>query len=203
MKSVTIGIVFTFLMANLFAQSDNTLKDRKWKFGFDLGLNYSYAIVNKPLPNHATLTNKIGFRLGVLAEYKISKLISLSPKTELSFNNAIIEYEYNPLPYRIMPVTLELMTPVLFNLENIKLNPYCFVGPNVKIPLSKKTVDPSFFPAQTDLSIDFGIGVRKGFSSFNFSPELRFSFGFLNINRDPAMNYLYNQSISLVLKFIE
>ncbi len=203
MKKIAFALAFSFFSFQIIAQNSIPEPEKKYKFGFDFGVNYSFAFVNKPLPNTKEISNGIGARLGVLSEFKISKKLYLSPKAEISFNNAKINYEYSDDSYRIMPLTLELMVPVKVYLAKGKWNSYFFAGPNFKIPIARKSPFENFFEPNSDLSIDLGVGAEQRFEKYKFSPELRFSFGFLNVNRDPSLTYVYNGSVSLVLKFIE
>ena len=78
------------------------------------------------LPSNATLSNNLGFRLGILADYKIYKSLSISPKAELSFNNGKINFiniDGSNTEYEIMPISLDFMAHFIFKKNNSKLSP--------------------------------------------------------------------------------
>ena len=92
MKKVIFVIGLFVSSSSLFSQSENTLNEKQIKYGFNLGINHSNLINNATLPSNATLSNNLGFRLGILADYKIYKSLSISPKAEMSFNNGKINF---------------------------------------------------------------------------------------------------------------
>jgi len=201
MKKVTfvIGLVVCSLTA--FSKSESIDTEKRLKYGFNLGVNYSSLIDNDMPPKNASLSNNLGFRLGLVADYKISKMLSISPKAEMSLNNCEINFtntDGSLTKYEVMPISLDFMTHFIFKKNNTKLSPYFFFGPNIKIPFSKNTDNST----NTDFAIDFGIGLDKAFTYFNFSPELRYSFGLLNVNKNPALETLNFHNISLVFNFV-
>ena len=205
MKKVIFVIGLFVSSSSLFSQSENTLNEKQIKYGFNLGINHSNLINNATLPSNATLSNNLGFRLGILADYKIYKSLSISPKAEMSFNNGKINFiniDGSNTEYEIMPISLDFMAHFIFKKNNSKLSPYLFFGPNFKIPISKKTDNTTAYSTNSDFAIDFGIGLDKSFTHFNFSPELRYSFGIMNINQHPSLQSLNFHNVSLVFNFL-
>ena len=91
---------------------------------------------------------------------------------------------------------------MVYRVGNSKMSPYFFTGPCFKIPLYKKTNLSSDFKTNPDFAIDFGIGLENKFKNFIFAPELRYSFGLLNINKNPNLQTLNFNNISLIFKFM-
>ena len=204
MKKVIFVTGLLISSLTVFSQSESTV-DKRMKYGFNLGINYSNLLDNEMLSSNASLSNNLGFRLGILADYKISKFLSISPKSEMSFNNGVINFnniDGSQTEYEIMPISLDFMAHFIFKKNNVKLSPYFFFGPNVKIPVSKKNDNSTTYSTSSDFAIDFGIGLDKPFTHFNFSPELRYSFGLLNINQHPSIQSLNFHNISLVFNFL-
>jgi len=204
MKKVIFVSVLLLHSLVIFSQSENVDNKKRMKYGFNIGLNHSNLIDNNTLSTNASISNNMGFRLGILADYRISKILFLSPKAELSFNNSKVEFSSSvgsQTEYQVMPVSLDLMAHLVFKKDNEKLSPYFLVGPNVKIPVSKKNYNSSTFSTNSDFAIDFGFGVDNALSYFNFSPELRSSFGLFNINQHPSIQSLNFHNISLVFNF--
>jgi len=54
---------------------------------------------------------------------------------------------------------------------------------------------------KTDFAIDFGIGFESSVKRFVFAPEIRFSYGLLNINENPVFQTLRYNNLSLILNF--
>ncbi|MBN2728571.1 MAG: PorT family protein [Bacteroidales bacterium] len=206
MKKIVFVIILIVSSLTLFSQSEGTANEKRMKYGFNLGINYSNVLENETLPSNASLSNNFGFRLGILADYKISNFLSISPKAEMSFNNSKVIFnniDGTQTEYEVMPIDLDFMAHFVFKKNNENVSPYFFFGPNVKIPASKKPDNTSSFSTNFDFAIDFGIGLNKQFTYFNFSPELRYSYGLLNVNQHPSIQSLYFHNISLVFNFIE
>ena len=206
MKKVVFVVGLLISSFAVFSQSDSNTLEKRLKYGFNLGMNQSNVLDNGKLPSNASLSNNLGFRLGILADYKISKFLSISPKAEMSFNNGEVNFtniDDTKTEYEIMPISLDLMTHFTFKKNNEKLSPYFFFGPNVKIPISEKNDNSTTFSTKPDFAIDFGIGVDRPFTHFHFSPELRYSFGLLNINQNPSIQSLYFHNISLDFNFLK
>lgn len=201
---LVIGI-FVCSMA-VFSQSDVTVNEKRINYGFNLGINHSILLGNEMLPSNASLSNNIGFSLGVLADFKASRFLLISPKAELSFNNSSVKFSgitgFHG-EYEVMPISLGFMTHFIFKKNNAKLSPYFFFGPNVKIPVFEKNNNSTTFSTNPDFAIDLGIGFDRPFSRFNFSPEIRYSFGLLNVNQHPSLQTLNFHNVSLLFNFLE
>jgi hypothetical protein len=204
MKKVVFVVGLLLSSFAVFSQSDPNTIEKRLKYGFNLGINQSNVLNNGELPSNASLSNNLGFRIGILANYKIAKILSISPKAELSSNNSKIVFinsDGSHTEYEVMPTSLDFMTHFIFKKNNEKLSPYFFFGPNIKIPISKKTDNITSFRTNSDFAIDFGIGIDKELTKFNFSPELRYSFGLLNVNQNPSIQSLKFHNISLIFNF--
>ena len=101
-----------------------------------------------------------------------------------------------------MPISLEFAPHLVFTKKNDNLNPYVFIGPSIKLPVEERLPNTSLSPTGKDFAVDFGIGLNKALPCFNFAPELRYSFGLININKHPAIQTLNFHSISLIFNFI-
>lgn len=188
----------------VFSQKENIKDDSKLKFGFNLGTSYSNLQSKETLPNNAEILNGIGFSLGVLMDYSISENFLFSPKSELSFNNSSVEFvngDNSNYSYEIFPISLNLMTHFAYKVGNSKVVAYFFAGPNLKIPISKKPESSSEFYTNSDFAIDFGFGLENRTKYFIFAPELKYSFGLLNINQNPTLKNLNFHNVSLILNF--
>ncbi len=189
----------------VFSQTESDKSDSKFKFGFNLGANYSNLKSKEALPDYAKISNGVGFSLGVFMDYSIAENFTISPKSELAFYNSSVEIANNNnksiYTYEIFPVSLNFMAHFAYKIRNSKIVPYFFAGPNFKIPISKKPDSSSEFYTEPDFAIDFGIGLENRIKHFIFAPELKYSLGLLNINQYPGLKTLNFHNISLILNF--
>lgn len=192
-----------FISSLAFSQNEEQNQEKRLKFGFNLGVNQSNLMSKHDLGEGVSLENNIGFRLGVLADLKINKFLSFSPKAELSFNDSYVRFEDFPEEsYEVFPISLEIMPHFVFKKEGNKLNPYFLVGPNIKIPLQRKINDPTVYSTSFDFAIDVGIGFEKPLDYFNLGAELRYSYGLMNVNQYPVFRSLYFHNVALVFSFL-
>jgi len=188
----------------VFSQSESDKDDHKFRFGFNLGANYSNLQSKETLPNNAKISNDVGFSLGIFMDYSISENFIISPKSELSFYNSSVEFinsDNSNSTYEIFPISMNFMTHFVYKIGNSKVVPYFFSGPNLKIPIYKKLDSTSEFYTNPDFAIDFGIGLENRTKYFIFAPELKYSFGLLNVNKNPTLQTLNFHNISLILNF--
>ncbi len=183
----------------VYAQEDDKACKYKPLFGFNFGLNQS-AIYNSNAVDELQIKNAPGFRLGVFAEFPISKRWAVSPKTELSFNysNVII----NDVRYRVDPVNLDFMLHLKhkFKWNNDRVQPFMNFGPNLRTPLNSN-FEGTYLDTKVSLAADFGFGVQIDLKHFYFSPELRFSGGLTDIRKNPSGNMLRGSNAVLMLNF--
>ena len=203
MKKVILVLGFVAGSLNLFAQSESATADKRLKLGFNVGTNYSNVYTQEDLPANADLSNNIGLRLGILADYKLLNFLSVAPKVEMSFNNGRVQFS-DPAQneYKIMPIGVDFITHFIFKKENERLSPYLLIGPNFRLPITKKIDNPTVYPTSHDFAIDVGIGLEKPFTHFSISPEVRYSYGLLDVNQHPGIQSLRFHNISLVLNFV-
>lgn len=187
------GIVFIAVLlwsAIGFSQSEKSDDFKRIKFGFNLGAQYSHLQSKEALPENAKIVNGVGFRLGLLMDYAITKAFIVSPKTEFAFNQSKVEF-VNPdktvNTYKVFPMSLEFMIHFMYKFGDGKLRPYILVGPNFKLPIEKKATKDTDFNTHSDFAIDFGIGLENAFKYYVYAPEIRYSFGLLNVNQNPAL----------------
>ncbi len=137
-------------------------------------------------------------------DYYISKYLLFSPKTEVSFNSCRVELSFQDKPGRtdyVFPASIDIMTHFQYKTGNGKVQLYFLAGPDVKFRLSTNSKTNTGYKNSADLAIDFGIGFNEKIRYFIFAPELRYSPGLLNINKDPALQNLNFNKISLILNF--
>lgn len=203
MKNLILAFSITFGTFSAMAQTENK-EIKKLKFGFNLGTNYSFLCIKNALPNNASIYNGMGAKMGILMDYALSKNILISPKTELAFNRAGVEslgLDNSKSTYEVFPISLELMTHFVYLIGEKSSKPYILLGPNFRLPLENKTKTSAAFKNKSGLAIDFGIGLQNSLKHFVFSPEIRYSLGFMNVNENPIFQEITYHNLSLVFNF--
>jgi Outer membrane protein beta-barrel domain len=207
MKKAVMVLAILSSSGQLIAQIKETLEVKKLQLGFNIGFNYS-NVLSMGNPSART-KNGGGFRLGLMMSEDINERFSLSPKAELSFNDCSVIYSPNSnteCVYDVYRVNMDLMTHILYRLKNTRYKYYLLAGPNVKIPLMDKESitylsDPNKYGNNPDFAIDLGFGLEKCMTYYVLAPELRYSIGLLNVNKDPSLHRVYFHNITLVLNF--
>lgn len=206
-KVVLFGFILSLSIAQAQDEPFDTIfgasEPKRTQFGFNLGLNYSNLIDNPVLTESAFISNGLGIRLGLLADIRLTNWLYTSPKAEMAFNNSKVVFNQNDgsqSVYDVFPVSLEFMNHFTLKNARMKHKPYFYAGPNFRLSLDKPDT-PIEFATRPDLAIDFGIGIDTQIKYFNFAPELRYSFGLLNVNSNPQIQSLNFHNISLVLNF--
>lgn len=183
-----------------FCQMQDSMSKIKW--GFNLGFNYSILQIKNVDPVVQS-SNSVGFRIGILMDWKLTNHLSFFPKSELSFNDSkviLLENQGDKEIYQVYPVILEVASHLTYKLYNNKTAPYILFGPTYKVPLtSDKNVQ--YVTRRSDIALDFGIGIDKELSYFNIAPELRYSLGLLNLSGINTVGQLHFHTVTLVLNF--
>jgi hypothetical protein len=138
--------------------------------------------------------------MGVFAEFPISKVWAIAPKTELSFNYGKVII--NDLVYRVDPVNLDFILHFKYKFKSYdgKVKPYINFGPNFRTPLHSN-FEGAYLDTKVSLAADFGFGVQIETKHFYFSPELRFSGGLTDIRKNPSGTTLRGSNAVLSFNF--
>lgn len=206
MKKVIFALTFLVTSFTLYAQNKAYPSGKRTKYGINFGLNYS-NVINKDLPSNGSISNDLGFQLGVLADYKISRStdqLSISPKAELAFTSGQVNFT-NPnspdLNYLVMPVFLGLGVDFVFILDQGDFSPYFYAGLSTQFPIANTTSTDLIYPTKTNLGLNIGIGLEKIVYYFNVAPELRYSLGLTNISKDSNLGALRLHTLSFIINF--
>ncbi len=181
------------------AQTGDSLSTIKSTYGFNFGLNQS-ALYNSNATDELQIKNALGFRLGVFAEFPLSKNWAIMPKSELSFNFGRVTDKN--VTYRVDPYNLDMMMhfKYYYKVNYGKVQPYFVLGPNVRVPI-KGEFDGLTYDTKISLAADFAFGLRIETQHFYLSPELRFSGGLTDIRKNPSGKMLRGSNAALVLNF--
>ena len=201
---IAIFFILTFIAGAAESQCRILNKDQRVNLGFGIDVNYPLLRSDTIIPDHESATGQAGVGTSLLLDYFISDNFYISPKTEVTFSTFTIE-DFNiqntgqSAGYNL--VTLDFMIHTNFRLGTGRTIPYLITGPNFKIPLTKNNSSTPGYYTSHSLALDFGLGLENKTNHFNFSPELRYSYGLLNASSHPLLTDLRFNLISLVLNF--
>lgn len=204
MKKLILTATLVSCVFFVFSQSEKKETDQFYCFGFNFGANYSFLQSKEQLPNNSEIYNGIGGKFGFLMDYHFTKHFMISPKAELSFNRSGIKTtntDNTKSTYNVFPMSLDIMTHFVIKNGESRAFPYLLIGPNLRLPLKNKSYSNTEFRNNLDLAMDFGIGLQNKLKYFVLAPEIRYSLGLLNINKNPTFQTLNYHNLSLVLNF--
>lgn len=208
MKYLSLAIIS--LVANVvFGQNPNTEKEGsliitiKPKAGFTLGSHYTlvnnYIDIDTFTIYPTSVSNAPGFRLGVFGDIKIQQRFTLIPRAELSFNYT--KAQVNSETLKLDPFNLDFMLHAKWNFlkRDSKVNPYGYLGPGLRVPISGNSSDN--FNTKSAWSGDLAFGVDFELNSFYISPEIRLSNGISNIKEDDNWEKLRGSYVAFAISF--
>jgi hypothetical protein len=201
MKKKGLVIISLLCSLSLFSQRQGGKLESKIRFGYDIGINYSNLRSRETLPANTEISNSIGFRMGPLMDYTITKYMVFSFRSELSFNKAkamMTNSDNLKKTNKVLPISLEFLPYMLFRYAKSLMKPYLVLGPAIKYPLSKTGSD---YGTKTDIAFDIGVGLESKMRFFIFGFEVRYSFGLLNVNDFPDHASMKFHNVSLLLFF--
>jgi hypothetical protein len=204
MKNQLFVLSFLLLTFSSIAQSENTLPEKKWRWGFSFGSNYSQLIPKGEVPETIRVKNDMGFRMGISCDYLVSQYFSVSPKADLSFNSGRYQFTGNnefTTDYAILPTALEFMTHFTFRDPGEKRSPYFYFGPNYRLGIEDKSKASTTYSNKSHLALDFGLGFERLLKNFIIAPEIRYSLALEDAQMAPSLPATKFHNISLILHF--
>ncbi len=196
-KIIAMVLVATCIGVTYGQENTEREKVRKKRFstGFNIGVNHANLLL--PGNTDATVDNGIGYRFGLMSNLALSKRISLEPKAEVSFNTS--SFLQDGQEFTINPVNIELVGHMKFNLSRTGLSPYIVAGPNLRLPIGQGQLR---MPSRENVAIDLGVGLDMPIGrKVRIAPELRYSFGLMDITQSENVNDIRFHNVSLILNF--
>jgi hypothetical protein len=163
--------------------------------------------------------NTSGFGIGIVANYRFSRLFSLRLLPTFSFYGKNVDYVINdPITNKITTISetreaTNVEIPLLLKFQserrdNVRM--YLVAGLKASIEANTKKKEGGnehLNLSNTDLAVEYGAGFDLFYEFVKFSPEIRFSHGLLNL-LDPSGNKysrgiqnLSSHTVSLYLHF--
>ncbi|MCU0430466.1 MAG: PorT family protein [Cytophagaceae bacterium] len=180
--------------------------ERKMHYGFTLGLNstryrakLSDVYFSDSLKQVKTLGNG-GFSLGFIGNFRLGEFYDLRTLITVSFYQRQVNYVFQSNRSNLQAAEAVFIEfPILFKYKSMRRKNhrmYVLGGlkPGIEAGAKKREKKNSELRTNNlDLCLDYGLGIDLYFKYFKFSPELRFSHGFINLlNKDPN---LYSESL--------
>jgi len=181
------------------------IQEDKFNIGLQISLDQTqmqYRLADWVHQNISELKNidakaGLGFSAGISAEYRIGDKtgIRIVPLFSFHNNNLIFTTENNQkMVFEIQPISLGIPIHLVFSPRGTQRMPYFFIGPRIQQHLGRLS-DPSvFFVNKTDLSGEFGVGIKLNFYKISILPQLSFSQGFSDL-KAIGESGLYNNAI--------
>lgn len=183
-----ILLLFAFFLIGLNAISQNTL-------GLKAGINWAYQtnlFTSTTLPRRTMQTKPLlGYHFGIFYKAKISKKLAFSTEANFSLVGAKDLYQSLPLDGDTAFVThyynnkignIEVPLMIQYNLNRI----YVSAGPSLSLKLFSKSMlsNNTLYYKSFDVAGNLLAGYHV---SKKWDVNLRYSYGLLNINKDPAI----------------
>ncbi len=202
MKHVILVALTAISCTLVQAQVEEQTNDQKALYGFSIGWNKTNLRLSSQWQSAPIVTSRGGFNLGIVADYTITKFLSLSPKLALSFHDSKILLTDIAAPnvVNVMPVLVDVHAHVNVHSHWGKLDPYFIFGPRYSIPLPQEESDFIDYDNNQDVGIDAGIGFTLKKHDIHFSPEIRYSVSSNSAVVSLAPN-VYRETLSFVLVF--
>lgn len=203
-KKITflLFIIFVFFNSVVKAQNAPSINlpdsDDKWlHYGFVIGghisnfkIRYSNDFVRPSLDTVQSIQalNKPGFSLGFLLNLRLAKYadIRLQPKVGFYEHELVYTYTGGHADRQQLIESTIVEFPLLIKYKSARrgnLRVYMIGGINPALRVSgKKDEDEEKLPIKnSNLSVEYGLGLDLYYPLFKFSPEIRFSHGLLNL----------------------
>jgi len=191
MKKVCISLFVLFILGMI------PQVDAQVNLGFFAGLNLANISQDPPMEG-IDLSNRIGFAVGGVFDYRLGKYLAL--RLEPMYLQKGVKFETDEAPggvdYEFESAYFEIPVMMMYTFTTQRIKPYLIAGPTIGFCLSaKKYISWDSQHNDIDIkdgteSIDFGLGLGAGLSvpigSNSMFLETRYVFGLTNINKEPS-----------------
>ena len=204
------SLLFAFILSGYsYSQTNDSIEKEsliitvKPSLGFNIGADYSlvknYSSIDSFAAYPTSVYNAPGFRLGVFGDVKIQERFTLIPRAELSFNFTTVQQNGETL--KLDPFNLDFMLHAKWNFKkrDSKVNPYCYLGPGLRVPLNSNS--EGNFDTKKAWSGDISLGLDLELKWFYLSPEIRYSHGLQNIKNEDSWEKIRGSYTAFVLSF--
>ncbi|MGK7394726.1 MAG: porin family protein [Candidatus Cyclobacteriaceae bacterium M3_2C_046] len=198
--------------------------DQKWlHYGFTIGLHSSYyrvtyndQFVNALDSLHSVVPpGSFGFSLGFIVNFRLAQYLDFRVLPKVSFYENKLEYNFTDnSSFTELVETTFVEFPLLLKFKsqrrgNSRMYLIGGVTPGIEATGKKDDRDDNekLLTRGANLSFDFGFGLDLYYPLFKFSPEIRYSRGFVNILKSEVnpfsegLDRITTNTISLYIQF--
>jgi len=197
MKRVIFIVVLASISLIGFTQSYD-ISNKKMLFGIGLSLNRSLSKFDNDFEEH-NIKGGGGFSIDIISELIMSRYFSLSPKFGLTFNDEYLVLDKNK--YQLLAVTTDFVLHLLVKSGKKKLNPYILIGPSYNRVITGKNKSVGDWSDKSNVALDFGSGMEIYFKHFVMAPELKYSYGLVDVNSSIELSSIKHHTVSLSFSF--
>lgn len=195
MKKVIFVLFFISLYTWSFAQSEK-FNDKKMLFGISCSADLPLSSFDE-VDQSRKIVSGAGFSMSFISEFLLMNNLSISPKLGFSFNEESLKLDNEEI-YRILPITADFALHLIIKSGKKKFSPYLVVGPSLNKPIGSKGNEWS---DKYNFGIDIGIGTEVFFKHFIMAPELKYSYGLVDVNSNSQFGSIKHHKISLLFNF--
>ncbi|WP_266363474.1 type IX secretion/gliding motility protein PorT/SprT [Tellurirhabdus rosea] len=220
-KKIALTALLLALWAGETVQAQSTVRyrrvhqegydDKVVHYGFLFALpvtrfnvKYSDAYVTQDSAYQLYSPSKAGFRVGFVMNAAMTEHWDVRMTPAISLYGRTLEYKYANAPTR--KETREsawLELPILLKYKsqrrhNTRMYALAGISLGIETNVRRREVTGSsrLLTKNTDVAVEYGVGLEQFFEFFKFAPELRFSHGLVNLFEQPNVNVnQYNQSV--------
>ena len=195
-------------------QNQSRYDNKKIHFGFTMGIN-TMDFKIKPVANIADFDslyvlesqNQKGFNLGIVSNLRLNKFFDLRFLPRLVFSERIIEYSFLDGNRKIYMQTKPIEStfidfPILIKYKSERYNNFrTYLLGGIKYGMdiaSQKDIDDEGQKLvklkKNDLGIEIGFGMDFYLEYFKFSPQIKLTYGILNLLSEDET--VYTKSVS-------
>lgn len=203
---LALFIPFSSLGQQAF-QQNLPFSDTKWlHYGFSIGLHtssyqlkYSDKFVTPEMDTvHSIMpANAFGFSLGFITDFRLADQFNIRVLPKVSFYEFPVDFNYtdgNIDKQLIEATVVEIPILLKYKSERHKNFRVYYVGgiaPGFEVSGKKRKElsDNRLLTKEFNVNLEIGLGIDMYYPLFKFSPEIRFSKGFLNILREDEYGY--------------
>ena len=206
MKKLIILVVFAGISITIFGQTkkgqSGDFFNRNVSFGILTGIGHSAFRVKESNWNQTNLKDTFNSLnpssglvviLGSEVKCRINNFLAYRQRFLLNFENTKLNFDTKKNGQQKLNFeNVVIAAPMHFVFQSSYKNrrPFIFLGSTLKLNLGKeKELEEKFQLNLFDMTADLGLGVEIKMKKFLIAPELLFSQGLLNINKNIGTSY--------------
>lgn len=212
MKKVILYALCLVISLENFGQTNSNFFNKKVSFGIVTALGQSSFNLKQNNWNASNLKdsfNSVNTQSGLIlligneVKVKLNNTVSFRQRFQINFEGTTLKYDTKKFGLqKIKLKNIVLAAPIhfIFQSNHNKYRPFIFFGltPKINLGNNDQAIKEKIELKTFDISTDIGIGIEIKFSKFLLAPEVSFSQGMLNTNKN--IGSIYSNTISSLKK---